>query len=285
MKPFKKLFFFFRNVAHRFFLNQGSTHTAAIAFYVLISVIPVVISIVLITSEIIGHSEETMKTIQEAVQYNFPTFKEQIMIQIQALENSSGLLAIISALVFTWSAASSLNAVSLALNSIMNVQEYHSFIRAQLKGFVMIFFILILFFASVLYSIGLNILNEYDSNFMMNETMSFIVQIVRRVHFIPPLLSLVMFYLVYKFIPAITVRKRSALAGALTTTVLWESSKKILLWYLIWKAKTYNLIYGSLTSVIFFAIWCYFFTLILLIGGCVTAEIEDIMHRKIGLRK
>src|SRR5262249_8120773 len=88
------------------------------------------------------------------------------------------------------------------------------------------------------------------------------------------LMTLVLFVLVYRFMPRAAVTVRDALPGALMAGILWEIAKYLFAWSLSYFH--YDQIYGSVGAVVAVLTWSYVSSLILLFGAQLTA----VFHRE-----
>jgi membrane protein len=88
------------------------------------------------------------------------------------------------------------------------------------------------------------------------------------------LVTVVLFVLVYRFMPRAAVTVRDALPGALLAGVLWEVAKYVFAWSLNYFH--YDQIYGSVGAVVAVLTWSYVSSLILLFGAQLTA----VFHRE-----
>jgi YihY family inner membrane protein len=88
------------------------------------------------------------------------------------------------------------------------------------------------------------------------------------------LLTLLLFFLMYYWLPNCKVRRRTALIGALLSGAMWEGAKTGFRLYLVSGLANYGAIYGSLASVIALILWAYLTGMILLIGAEFGAKIQ-----------
>ena len=77
----------------------------------------------------------------------------------------------------------------------------------------------------------------------------------------------------YLVMPVGRIAFRQALIGGITATILWEITRRILVWYYS-AISLVNLIYGSFTTVVVFLLSIEAAVLILLLGAQVIAEFE-----------
>ncbi|NCO39138.1 MAG: hypothetical protein COZ06_29440 [Armatimonadetes bacterium CG_4_10_14_3_um_filter_66_18] len=83
---------------------------------------------------------------------------------------------------------------------------------------------------------------------------------------LPFVLSITLFFLLYKFLPNAKVPGMLALKAATVAGVLWELSKSSFARF-ISRETTYQNLYGPLTNVVVFMLWIYVSALILLLGA------------------
>jgi len=77
----------------------------------------------------------------------------------------------------------------------------------------------------------------------------------------------------YLVMPVGRIAFRQALIGGITATILWEITRRILVWYYS-AISLVNLIYGSLATVVVFLLSIEAAALILLLGAQVIAEFD-----------
>jgi YihY family inner membrane protein len=77
----------------------------------------------------------------------------------------------------------------------------------------------------------------------------------------------------YLFMPAVRVRFRHALIGGITATILWEITRRGLVWYYSTLSMV-NLIYGSFATAVVALLIAEAIALIFLLGAQIIAELE-----------
>jgi YihY family inner membrane protein len=88
------------------------------------------------------------------------------------------------------------------------------------------------------------------------------------------LITIILFMLVYRFMPNARVRLRETVPGAIIAGLLWEAAKYVFAWSLHYFH--YDQLYGSVGAVVAVLTWGYFSSLILLFGAQLTA----VFHRE-----
>jgi membrane protein len=88
------------------------------------------------------------------------------------------------------------------------------------------------------------------------------------------LVTVVLFIIIYRFMPKVEVTLRDTLPGAVLAGILWEVAKYVFAWSLNYFH--YDQIYGSVGAVVALLSWSYVSSLILLFGAQLTA----VFHRE-----
>jgi YihY family inner membrane protein len=82
-----------------------------------------------------------------------------------------------------------------------------------------------------------------------------------------------LFSSIYLVMPVVRVRFRHALIGGIIATLLWEITRRVLIWYYSIVTMV-NIIYGSITITVVALIGIEAVAIILLLGAQVIAELE-----------
>jgi membrane protein len=98
--------------------------------------------------------------------------------------------------------------------------------------------------------------------------------------FVPLAVSTLTFALTYVLLPNTPVPWREALPGAALAAVLFEILKVGFAWYAT-NLATFNVVYGSLGTVIAAMLWIYLSAIVLLIGAEFATEFYRMRHREL----
>jgi YihY family inner membrane protein len=96
--------------------------------------------------------------------------------------------------------------------------------------------------------------------------------------------EVLMFTSIYVVMPVVRVRFRHALIGGLTATVLWELTRRMLVWYYA-SVSMVNVIYGSIAITVVALLSIEVVAIILLLGAQVIAELQHPPDESIPLPK
>lgn len=256
-----------------FIEDDGTLWAAAVAYYTLLSAVPLLLALASIASFFIDQQwaiEQATTLLGGFVPQGAGRIRE-IVLQAFAERESVGLLSILA---FLWSGSRVFGALTRALNNAFNVEDSYSFLRRTVLELTMAITIGFFFIAALVSNLALSLLigvlnflpgSEEQTSIIASEGVS-------------ALLLLVAFFLVYKIVPRRPVRRRAALGGSITATVLVTLARPLFVRY-VDQFANYSEIYGSLAIVIVLVFWSWLSAVILLYGGEVTAQFEEMLQK------
>lgn len=83
-----------------------------------------------------------------------------------------------------------------------------------------------------------------------------------------------MFWGLYQWVPTVPVSRKASLIGSLIAGVAWVLLNNGFTWYLSSGLSQYQLVYGSLGTIVALLFWVYLTGIIVLIGAHLTAAIQ-----------
>jgi len=92
--------------------------------------------------------------------------------------------------------------------------------------------------------------------------------------YLPVLFELGAYILFYKAIPNTEVKFRHAVIGGIVATILFELAKLGFAFYIL-NFRSYQLIYGALSTIPIFIIWIYLSWIVMLVGAVVAATLKQ----------
>ena len=164
------------------------------------------------------------------------------------------------------------SAISLAINRAWDISRYRPFFTRKARELGMALSTGILFLLSLGASAILSILRGL---FGLPVAQLIIVEAGSRL--VAFLLILTVFLLLYKFIPNTRTRWRYVWPGALLAAILFEIAKTLFMFYLE-NFANYQLIYGSITSIIGLLIWIFYSAFIMILGAEFTYQYGRMRH-------
>ncbi|MDX1688359.1 MAG: YihY/virulence factor BrkB family protein [Candidatus Promineifilaceae bacterium] len=262
----------FVKAALNFLDDDGTLLAAAIAYYSMLSVVPLLLALASIASFFIDQQwaiEQATMLLDEYVPQGVGRIRDIVHQAIDQRES----VGLISTITFFWSGSRVFSALTRALNSAFNVEDSYSFLRRTALELSMAVSIGLFFIVALVASVVLNLLigvlnvlpnGQDEVSFLLSEGLSLS-------------LLLVAFFLIYKVVPRHKVGQPAALVGALTATVLFTLGRPLFLRY-VGQFANYNEIYGPLAIVIVLVFWAWISAVILLYGGEVAAQVEEMLR-------
>jgi membrane protein len=250
-----------------------ATHrAAAVAYYAFLSIFPLVMGLIALFGFFLP-SVNLQDKMLNFVGDNIPGATNILKQNITSIIELRGAMGILSIVIFFWGASAMFGAISLAINRAWDIQQYRrSFFIRKASELGMVSGIGILFLlslgASAIISIVFRALNIPAADVLIINLASRLVAF---------LLILAVFLLLYKLIPNARTYWRDTWPGALLTAILFEIARTLFILYINHLAN-YQLIYGSIASIIVLLVWIYYSAFIMILGAEFTFQYGRMRH-------
>lgn len=267
-------FSFLLRVLRGFMRNQGLLLSAAVAYYTLLSIVPLsIIALIVLTNFI--EEQQLINTLAMYLEMVIPGYASTLTEQALAfLEHRKfvGIIGFLGMLFFSSTAFSMLeSAFSVIFFRSVSIKR-RTFIISAIIPYL---YIAVMGVGIVLVSFIVGAIETLESGqfaifgWSLNlggttGTALYILGIAGEV---------LMFTSIYLVMPPVRVRFRYALVGGITAAVLWEITRRVLVWYYA-AVSMINVIYGSITITVVALLCIEIVAIILLLGAQVIAELE-----------
>ena len=275
MKPLLgRLFSFLLRVARGFMRNQGLLLSGAIAYYTLLSIVPMSILAIIGLSHFVKEDSlfQTLSTYVGMVMPGYAAILNQQVRVFLGHRHAVGIIGVLAMLFFSSMAFG-------VLQSALSVIFGHR-VRAQRRNFfvsvvIPYAYVLSIGLAIVLVSFITTALEIHENRQLMILGWSLSLELTFRVvlYMVGIVGEVLMLTSLYLFMPAVRVRFLHALIGGITAMVLWEITRRSLTWYYSTLSMV-NLIYGSFATPVVALLTAEAIALIVLLGAQVIAELE-----------
>jgi membrane protein len=233
---------------------------AAIAYYALLSAIPLMLAMVAIGGFFVDPNWVVNKLVGFAGDL-LPRGQERLRKTVQEVIEGRETASLLSIVAFLWTGSRVFGVLTRALNVVYNVKEPYSFGKRLLIELTMLLTSGVLFLLAV--SSGLLIE-------MFWEGMAWLSWVVSA------FLLVLAFFLLYRFVPRGQQEWKSALTGAVSVTVLFLIVRLLFGWY-IQAFANYNLVYGSLAIAVIFLVWAWVVSFLILVGGEIASNVQNVL--------
>lgn len=247
---------------------------AAMAFFGLISIFPIILASVSIIATVMAGNQEVLDAFGGMVTQFFPgmagdnveTAVKMAVYRIASGPNAASL-SVVAFASLLWSGRAYFATLAIVLNRIWPQAVNRDFLHRQILPWAMFGAAGMLGLLSMLSTLVLSaarpVLSTSFPLWFVNWFMLFNVLS----HLLSWAFAFLMFLLLYWFLPNVQARQRRLIfVTALITTVAWEISK-FLYGAAAGKVLRYEATYGGVAGVVVTLVWIYFASLILLVGA------------------
>ena len=273
-KPFK----FVQQIIIGFRANQGLLLSGAIAYYTLLSIIPMLALILVLLSQF-QDPQGLMVTLRDYLVLVTPGQTEAVLEQLSVfLQNWKviGLLGFGLLLFFSSFAFTALeNAMSVIFFHRVAIKRRHFLASAIIPYLYIVLLgiglLIVSFVSGFLHSLNDQTVSIFGRQWSLNYMETGLIYLLGICGEVLLLTSL------YLVMPVGRLSIRHALIGGITAALLWELTRHLLVWYFS-TLSLVNVIYGAFATVIIILISLEAASIILLLGAQVIAEYERIGH-------
>lgn len=245
--------------------HEASAMAAGIAYYTLFSLFPLLLVIVAGLSFFLPNSGG-MELIVGAVQTYAPGLAEPVRNNLTHLTQLRNQMGVVGLLGLYWAASNVFAALLRALNRIWQAAEDLSFLRQRLLALLMVAasgLVLILSFTAL--TVFRTLQRWAGQNILIGDLLAqpFTLAVT---YLLPPLVTFVVIALLYQYVPGGERSFAMVWPGALVSTLGFEAIRYLFGLYVSTVGR-FQVIYGSLTTVILVMLWIYLVTVVLLFGA------------------
>ena len=284
---FRSTFFYYLTTVQRriFDRHKLTTNAAAISFFFLLSLIPMLFILIAILASFVNSPEQAEKYLLSFIENRVPeggrqfilelTIKSNLIQNVKDILSNRGWIALVSVASLLWTSSGAFSAIEDAMNTIFGVQSRNYFV-SRLVEMSMVIITGSLFLMSNTVTAIIEALQQYHVEIFGLDfsNLPYLWDLLTTV--MPYVLTIAMFYIIYKILPKTPIYKRAALLGATVAGVLLELSIYLFAYY-VKNFSSYNAFYGSVAGIVISIFTIYLSSIILLIG----AEITEIANSKV----
>ncbi len=257
----------------RFFDHNGPDRAAAVAYYTLLSLLPLLIFIISLGVKVLGSFDAAYQGTLFLLRGVVIPLDPQSLQSLREFVARASDLTWPSILLLAWTSKRMFASLFSALDRVFEI-EGQGFLRGLARGNLAPLGMVLVTGVGLLASLALTLVMATLEGALLRFGVVggafHTLRVFLLTQGLPVFVTLSFFFIVYRFVPHRTLRSRHALAGALLATVLWELAKAGFGWYLKNLAH-YAGLYGALEGIIVLAIWLEVSVSIILYCGEVVA--------------
>ena len=267
---------FFLQVLRAFRANQGFLLAGGVAYYALVSIVPMLILAVIALHAVVGEAA-LFSALDEYLAWVLPGQSRSITAELRAFldhRDTAGWLLLGTMLFFSSLAFTALeNAMSIVFRHRVAIRRRHALVSAALPyAYIMCLglgMLVVTVVAAGLQSVGerqLHVMGHVLALDGLSGAMLYLLGFAGEVLVIAS---------IYLVMPVGPLSWRHALAGAVVASLLWELSRHFLVWYFATLSQI-GRVYGSFTTAIAVLLSLEVAGILLLFGAQVIAEAERV---------
>ena len=261
-------------IVRRLWQHQFMLMAAAIAFYWLVGIIPLLLLGSSAVGYLVGSTDRGVDEVMAVLHRMIPRASSRELEDfLRPLIHSRHITGVLGIGFLLWVGIGTFEAIASSLTTLCGDQETRSFLRRKFVALVMMGSTGLLFVSALM---GNWILAAWqDIQFVLGTRIDLPVFLSARgfPRYVTSGLMAVLLTIIYRVAPVRSIRWPWAVLGAIIATGLWDQARRAFSWYLVHYAQ-YNLFYGILGSFIGLVLWIYYTAVILLAGGLI-ADVLD----------
>lgn len=240
--------------------HDAGQRAAGVAYYAIISIFPLLLGLI----AVFGFFLPSLNLQDELLKFvgnNIPGATNILKDNIAGIIRLRGVMSISSIVILFWGASVLFSSISLAINRAWNISISRHFLIRKASELGMVFGTGILFLLSLGASAVITVMGS-----ALNLPTTDLIIITTSSKLVGFLLMFAIFLLLYKFIPNTKTHWRNVWPGALLAAALFELARTLFIFYLD-NFANYQLIYGSITSIIILLVWIYYSAFVMILGA------------------
>ncbi len=250
------------------FKSYGLRNAAALSYYAVFSIFPLTLLLAVSVGTVLGPTV-AQEQIAEGISLFLPQETETINLIQESVEQaveqsrSFGIIALIGLI---WASLGLFSNLTSALDRIFQVPTSRGLWKERVWAFIMTLALIALVVVSFITSGVLSLLNVA---FFTNGNIWVRIGVL----FLPLGLNMVIFVMLFRFVPARYVNWDAIWPVAILGAIALEVAKNLFAWYLT-NLANFQVVYGGIATVIVLLLWAYLTACIFLIAAEICAQLN-----------
>lgn len=265
---------FLMQAVRSFLANNGLLLAGAVAYYAMLSLVPLLILIVIALSHIVDQAE-LLQTAGRYLEWLVPSQSKAVIGELSNFLGNRSVIgwALLGTMLFFSSLAFSV------LNQAMSVIFYHRFLKRRrhflISALLPYSAILLLGVGLLMLTVlahGVELVGEHElvlggRHWSLEGVSGFLLYLLGLSG------EILILTLIYWIMPVGRLSLRHAMIGGVTAALLWEGLRHVLMWYFAHLSQT-SVVYGALTTAVVLLLSLELAATLLLFGAQVIAQYE-----------
>ncbi|MBG93946.1 MAG: hypothetical protein CL793_01540 [Chloroflexi bacterium] len=285
------LFLIPRDLVNDFLAKNCTQFAAAISFYALFSLFPLTLAVVSGLSFFLGDPESGVDLAHQISELA-PVSSDWVGATIAGVVEKRAITGVAAVIGLIWASNAVFGAIRKGVNAAWGISKPRPFLSERIIDISLTFGAALLILVSISTTTIRTFLRhtidwaqqqicgrelaeasivQLDGICMVDPALVFggILDLIAPIF--APLLTLITFIVLYRFLPNTSVRVSDVWPGALIASLSFEMLKSGFVWYVA-AYPAYNVVYGTLGAVVALLAWIYLSAIVLLFGALVTSR-------------
>ncbi|MBI5970462.1 MAG: YihY/virulence factor BrkB family protein [Deltaproteobacteria bacterium] len=242
----------------RLFLKiDGMNRAAAISFFALFSLVPLILLIAAILGSFLGKNAQVMENVVTFVKQGLPYLSDRIINDLNGLSLKWKTYGWVGFVTLLWSADLVFDSMSSALAATFDTTSRFGFVRRKIVNMLVLCLSVAAAFFSLMTTTLAGILRHYKFKVFEIDLYHYLIESLTFKYVLPMGFLFVAAALVYRMFSGPNLNLRHAFYGGLLFTVLWEAAKQLFALYISY-FPAFNKFYASIGTVMLLMAWIYY---------------------------
>lgn len=242
-----------KNFSNKDTMNRG----AAISFYSLFSLIPLILLVTAALGYVLGSDVVVMDKAIAFVKDIVPNISDRIISDLKGLAAKWKTLGWVALITLILGVDEVLNSMAIALTEVFDTSETYGFFRKKVVNALVLLVAFIAALFSVLVTAFAEVVKVYKFKVFGIDLYYYLIQSFFLKYLLPLFLIVVAVAFVYRMFGGRNLSFRHAIFGSIFFTVLWETAKQLFTYYIA-NFPAYNRFYASIGTVMLLMIWIFY---------------------------
>jgi len=243
-----------------FFLASG------LAFDFLICFIPLILVILSVLGFFLHSSREILDYVQTYLVRMLPQSSPRLTANILNLVKDRQIVGLVGFIGLIWTAMRLFGSIRTVLNKTLEISSHHGYLREKFHDLLTVVITGILFLLSIVLSGIFDLIRTIPAKLGLPPLLDLKWWGWTAGILVAYIFSVLMFFILFRFLPSKKPASRAAFMSALLIAGLWEMAKYLFRLYVDF-INGFTAIYGSLGLLVVFILWIYYSCLLFVLGG------------------
>jgi membrane protein len=269
-----KLWYRVREVGQKFIEDNCTLIAAAISFFALLSVVPMMLLAVAALGSVLSGAR-AQEIVLDFAREQLPGLESQIAEELKTLIRSHEWTGWLGLLGLLWASGQVFANLEIALSLAWQVPRRRGYVQRLALALVMTLLAGIPIVFSLLLTVAITALRQITVPIFGWKLGAIPLVWTLTGDLVPVLLTVGSFTAVYRWVPNCPVHWRSAFLGGVCAGLAWEAAKRVFAFYVPNIAQL-GRVYGPFTGIVGLMLWIFYSSLILLLGAEIAAVTQSV---------